>query len=62
MKLKELMSLLEDFNPEAEVDVVAHYMPQKFSLAWGSAEGSTKQNCDEVHFYVDELCQDEAEG
>lgn len=59
MKIKDLIKELKKFNPEADVTVVVHNYPEDFSITWGNAEGCTKENCDEVSFYVDRLCDNE---
>ncbi len=59
MKVKDLISALEHFNQEARVDVVVHCHPEEFSLSWGGCEGSEKETCDSVSFYVDRLCSNE---
>jgi hypothetical protein len=59
MKVFELIAQLLKYNSEAEVNVIAHCMPHKFSLIYGGNDGCDKDNCDSVNFYVDELCIDE---
>ena len=59
MKIKELISKLNEFNQDAELTVIAHNKAYAFTIAWGGAEGSTKTNTDDVSFYVDELCTNE---
>jgi len=56
MKLKELIDQLSEFNPEADVNVIVDNYVYDFSLTWGMSEGSEKENCESVSFYVDELC------
>ncbi len=55
MKLIELIGRLTEYNPQAEVEVIAHNHSIPFSLCHGGGDGCTKQNCDTVSFYVDEL-------
>ena len=59
MKVKELIKELAKYNSEAEVQAVAHCKSQIFSISYGSDEGCTKENCDHVSFYLDELCINE---
>jgi len=60
MKVKELIEKLQAFNPEAETGVIAHNYNESYSITWGGGlEGETKENCKEVNFYVDRLCQGE---
>lgn len=62
MKNKDLIKELENFNPEAEVGVIAHCKSFPFSLSWGSSEGVTKETCDSISMYVDELCTNETQS
>lgn len=60
MTVRDLLAKLREYNPDAEVMVVAHCQSYPFTLAWGGrAEGDTKEKCCEVSFYVDALCADE---
>ena len=59
MKVKELIEKLKKYNPEAETDVVAHCRSYKYSLSCGRGDGCDETNCEEVSFYVDELCTNE---
>lgn len=38
---------------------VAHNKSEEFSICYGGSEGITKENCESVSFYVDNLCQNE---
>lgn len=40
---------------DADVKVVAKNREFDFSMSYGSSEGVTKKNADNVSFYVDEL-------
>jgi hypothetical protein len=62
MKLKELIRELQEYNQEAEVDVVAHCRSYPFTLASGGSDGSDESNCESVSFYVDELCTNETQN
>ena len=59
MKVKDLIKKLLDYNLDAEISVVAHCREEEFSIAYGGAEGVTKENCDTVSLYVDRLCTNE---
>jgi hypothetical protein len=59
MKVKELIEKLKQYNPEAETEVVAHCQVYEYSLTYDGPEGIAKENCENVHFYVDELCTNE---
>lgn len=63
MILKELLDELKDFNLNAKVGVITCNRREDFSITWnGDGEGVTKNDCKEVHFYVDKLCRNEVEG
>jgi hypothetical protein len=62
MKVSELVEQLGNYNPDADVDVIAMNKRQDFSLTYGDCEGATKENCAVVSFYVDELNQSESAG
>lgn len=60
MKNKELIKNLLDYNMEAEVIVVTdNGKPCSFSLAYGSKEGVTKKDCEDISIYIDGLCTSE---
>ena len=59
MKVKDLFTKLENFNPEAEVRVIVFNMPQEFSIGSGGAEGCTEKTADRFNFYVDKLNRNE---
>lgn len=59
--VKQLIEALQEYNPEAEVNVVAHNTVYDFSLSYSGEEGVNKHSADEVSFYVDQLnSQDES--
>ena len=58
MKVKDLITELEQYNLEADVNVIAHCKEFNFSMACGG-DGVEKHNCDTVSFYVDRLCTNE---
>lgn len=59
MKVRELIKELEEYNPEAETSVVVHNVLEEFSICYCGPEGVTKENCEDVSFYVDRLCSNE---
>lgn len=64
MKVKDLIEELKKYNPEAETSVIVHCFKEQFSMTWGGegdGEDVTKEECKEVNFYVDRLCQNEVE-
>ena len=61
MEIKELIQKLNEYNPNAKIFVIVNNYREDFSIAYGSKEGVTKADCDEVYFPVDRLCQDERE-
>ena len=61
MKVKDVIIALQQYNPDANISVIAHCRKYDFTLSFGGDEGGTKENCDSVSFYVDELCEDESE-
>jgi hypothetical protein len=60
MKLHELIEKLKEFNPDAEVSVIAHCREYNFTLTWGV--GCTKKDTDRMALYVDELCTNETQN
>ncbi len=60
MNVKELIEKLFEYHPNAEMSIIVHNHKEEFSITFGGgSEGETKQNCKEVHFYVDRLCDNE---
>jgi hypothetical protein len=59
MKVKELIEKLQNYNPEAKVDIIVNNMQYDFSLAYGGSDGSTKKTAISVDFCVDKLCKNE---
>lgn len=57
--VRNLIKMLLDYNLDAYVSVIAHCRKFEFSLTNSNGEGCTKENCKEVSFYVDELCNNE---
>ena len=59
MKVKELIRELLLCNLEAETAVIAHHKSYKYILSAGGSDGCDKMNCEQISFYVDELCINE---
>lgn len=60
MLVKEVIEKLKEYNPEAEMTVIAHNKDFKFTFAFGGGgEGVEKDNAETVSLYVDELCSNE---
>ena len=57
MKIKEVIAKLNEYNQEAEFEVIANNRKQSFSFVFGDAEGTTKINCATAGLYLDETCQ-----
>lgn len=55
MKLRDLMVQLQQYNQEADIAVIVHNKREEFSICFGNSEGITKETCENVGFYVDEL-------
>ncbi|MBQ4572121.1 MAG: hypothetical protein IJA80_02435 [Clostridia bacterium] len=53
MKIKELISKLKKYNPDATVNVVVNSTPKDFKICFGSSEGVSKNSCEDVSFMVD---------
>jgi len=62
MKVKDLTVRLQKYNPEAEMNVIAHNKKYPFSLCFGGGDGGTIETADFVGFCVDSLCSAEKEG
>lgn len=60
MKVKELLELLNKYNPEAIVQVVVDCHPYDFEVWYGSSEGCTPETCDNVSVAV--YCNCECEN
>ena len=59
VKVKHLLERLQQYNPEAQVSVIAFCRPMKFTLTYGGSDGCPPAKAESVSFYVDELCHDE---
>jgi hypothetical protein len=55
--VKDLIAKLEEYNPEAEVQAMAHNHHEPFSLSYGYSDGITKETCEKVFIDVDALNQ-----
>jgi hypothetical protein len=55
MKVKDLIRKLQEYNQEAETYVIAHNKGYQFSITYGGSDGATKESCESVSFYVDDL-------
>jgi hypothetical protein len=59
MKVKEFITFLQEYNPEAEVNIIAFNRNQNFTICFGNREGETKLSCLTVSLYLDSLCKSE---
>lgn len=59
LTVEELIEKLKQYNPKAKTSVVVHCKSYPFSLSCSGYEGCTKQQANEVDFYVDALCTNE---
>lgn len=48
MKVKEFIEILNEYDSEAQFEVVLNGCPKVFGFAYGTSEGCTKKNCDTV--------------
>lgn len=55
LKVKELIQKLQEYNQEAEIYVIAHNKGYQFSITYGGSDGVTKETCESVSFYIDDL-------
>lgn len=57
MKVREVLGVLKEYNPEAEVKVIdGGYVGHGITLyGYGSSEGCTKANCEDVSFIFTEV-------
>lgn len=54
-KVKDLIELLQQVNPDATVEVIASNKSQKFSITYGGGDGCTKTTCESFSFYLDKF-------
>jgi len=59
MKVNQLIKELSEYNPDADITVIAHNKSYDFSICYGFSEGRKKDNCESVDIYVDDLCVSE---
>ena len=52
MTVRELIKELLDYNPEATVQVIVYNYVEEFDITYGSSDGCTKENCDNVSLFV----------
>lgn len=53
MKVKDVVKELLKYNQEADINVISKNTPYKFSFAYGTSEGCTKENCESVSLYLE---------
>lgn len=54
MKVKELIKVLEEYNPEADVTIVSDYVELPyFFVTYAGGDGCSKNACNVVHFSGD---------
>lgn len=58
MKVKKLIEKLNEYNPNATVEICVNGMPQEFEICYGGSEGCTKSSCDEVVFMIGTDCDE----
>jgi hypothetical protein len=61
MKNKELIEKLKEYNPEAEVTIIAFCQKFDFDILFGTSEGVKKINCEDVCFDARGLSKHEKE-
>lgn len=59
MKVYELVKKLNEYNPNADIDVVVNGFSKGFKICFGGSEGCQPYNCDCVDLTVDTLCEEE---
>lgn len=55
MTVKELINKLNEYNFEAEINVVVGGYAKPYTICFGGAEGVTKANCEAVDLMVDDI-------
>lgn len=48
IKVKDIINILSEYNPEADLCVVVDYYPTEFEICYGGCEGCTKASCSDV--------------
>ena len=54
MKNRDLIKKLLEFNMDAEVEILALNKAFPFTIAWGGAEGISKENSGSINFYIED--------
>lgn len=57
MTVEKLIEKLEEYNPKAKIQTVVKNCPQPFEICFGSSEGVTEKNCEDVSLMID--CRNE---
>lgn len=60
--VQDLIDNLSQYNPTAKIVAVVNHTPQPFELTYGSSEGVTKETCETVGIYVEQLNKREYES
>ena len=55
MTVKELINKLNEYNFEAEINVVVGGYAKPYTICFGGEEGVTKANCEAVDLMVDDI-------
>ena len=53
MTVKELINKLNEYNLDAEINIVVDGLDRPFEICFGNSEGVTKTNCETVDLMVD---------
>ena len=54
VKNRDLIKKLLEFNMDAEVEILALNKAFPFTIAWGGAEGISKENSGSINFYIED--------
>ena len=57
MTVKEIIDKLNEYNLEAEINVVVGGFDRPFEICFGNSEGVTKANCETVDLMVDDISE-----
>ena len=55
MTVKELINKLNEYNLDAEINIVVDGLDRPFEICFGNSEGVTKTNCETVDLMVDDI-------
>lgn len=58
MTIKEIIAKLSEYNPEAEFNIVVDGFSRPFTICFGSSEGVTKTNCEDVDLMIGDICDE----